>query len=84
MVEIAILTGTSLVFEESKKVIGMIHETPKPTSKKPITIIAGEVNKIEIKNPMDKRQELNLIILDSPYFAISLSPKNLPINMAVK
>jgi hypothetical protein len=78
------LTGTSLAFEESKKVIGMIHETPKPTRRKPITITAGEVNMIEIKNPVDKRKELNLMILDSPYFAINLSPKNLPINMAVK
>ena len=84
MVEIAIPTGTDVFFDESKKVMGMMQETPKPTNTNPIVIKKGCVKTMEIKNPADKSKELVLMIFSSPNLSINLSPQNLPISIAVK
>ena len=84
MVEIAIPTGTEVFFDDSKKVMGMMQETPNPTKTNPIVIKKGCVKTMEIKNPDDKSKELVLMIFSSPNLSINLSPQNLPISIAVK
>ena len=82
MVEIAIPTGTDVFFDDSKKVMGMMQETPAPTNIKPITMEIGLVKMMDNKNPADNSKELVLMIFISPNLSINLSPQNLPISMA--
>lgn len=77
-------TGTELFSEESKNVIGIMHDTPNPTNINPTTIKAGCTKMIATKKPADKSNELSLMMLISPNLAINLSPQNRPINMAIK
>ena len=84
MVEIAIPTGTDVFFDESKKAMGIIQDTPTPTNTNPIVIKNGSVKTMEIKKPADKSRELMRMMFNSPNLSINLSPQNLPTSMAVK
>ena len=84
IVEIATPIGIEVICEESKKVMGMMQETPNPTNTNPTTIKAGCVKMIAIKKPTDKNSELSSMMAYSPNLAVNLSPTNRPINIVVK